>query len=200
LFRNGERIQRFFETTQGRVEMLYRVNVQGSTLQLDRISIMPQFAERLNLGSPVVQQGLRTLMTEARSQGFETLRLTGMRISGANPGRIQDVLINLKKWELMPEHARISGEVARQLQAGRPLEEVLNDLRIQGKTMGDSVLILASAQEIELDRAQQLIVTSETWRDHREAYDAAENAFWSFLESRGEERDDGSLEINASDL
>lgn len=77
--------------------MLYRVNINGTTLHLDRISIMPQFAERLNVGSPAVQQGLRALVREARAQGFETLRLTGTRISGANPGRLQDVLINLKK-------------------------------------------------------------------------------------------------------
>ena len=100
----------------------------------------------------------------------------------------------------MPEYGQLPREVARQLQAGRPLEEVLSYLRALGKTMGDSVLILASGQEIELDKAQELVVTSDTWRDYRAAHDSVENAFWSYLEARGRERDDGSLEINASDL
>jgi RHS repeat-associated protein len=97
VFRNGERVQRFFETAQGRVEMLYRVNIQDRTLHLDGVSVFPHFAERLNPGSAAVQQGLRTLMSEARAQGFETLRITGERISGAGPGRIQDLVLNLKK-------------------------------------------------------------------------------------------------------
>jgi hypothetical protein len=100
----------------------------------------------------------------------------------------------------MENYGHLPGEVARQLQAGKPLEQVLSDLRTAGKTMGDSVLILASAQQIEISRAQELVVTSKTWEDHREAYDSVENAFWSYLEARGKERDDGSLEINASDL
>jgi hypothetical protein len=100
----------------------------------------------------------------------------------------------------MQEYDQSSGEVARHLRAGRPLEDVLRDLRTQGRTMGDSVLILARAQAIELDRAQELVVTSDTWRDHREAYDSVEDAFWSYLEARGKVREDGSMEINASDL
>lgn len=100
----------------------------------------------------------------------------------------------------MPAHDQLSNEVARQLRAGRPLDEVLDDLRGQGKSMGDSILILATAQDLEIDRAQEVVVTSHTWRDHREAFDSAESAFWSYLEARGKERDDGSMEINASDL
>lgn len=100
----------------------------------------------------------------------------------------------------MHDNSDLAGEVARQLEAGKSLEDVLRNLRFQGRTMGDSVLILARAREIDMDRAQELVVTSDTWRDHREAYDSVADAFWSFLESRGKAGDDGSLEINASDL
>jgi hypothetical protein len=39
----------------------------------------------------------RQLADEARALGFEELRVTGTRISGANPGKAVDVTIDLTK-------------------------------------------------------------------------------------------------------
>ncbi len=96
-FRNGERVQRFVETAQGQIEVMYRVNIQDRVLHLDRVSVFPKFAERVNAGNAGVRAGIRTLMGEARAQGFETLRITGSRVSGANPGRVQDMVIDLTR-------------------------------------------------------------------------------------------------------
>lgn len=100
----------------------------------------------------------------------------------------------------MTERNQLVREVARKLGKGEPLEAVLRELRSHAHSMGDSILILASAQNIALECAQELVVRSETWRDYRDAYDSVESAFWGFLEDRGQKQKDGSIHIDASDL
>lgn len=100
----------------------------------------------------------------------------------------------------MTQRNEIAREIAQKLGEGEPLEAVMAELRSRAYSMGDAILILASAKNIALDRAQELVVRSETWRDQRDAYDSVETAFWSYLEARSQKQEDGSIRIDASDL
>ncbi len=90
--------------------------------------------------------------------------------------------------------------VTAQFARGESLENVLTRLRADGHGMAESVAILADAQGLELDEAKRLVVLSDTWLDHRDAYDSVEASFWDSLEQHGHQQEDGSFRINASDL
>ncbi len=51
----------------------------------------------MSIGAREVAALRSQLAAEARSLGFEQLRITGQRISGANPGKAVDLLIDLTK-------------------------------------------------------------------------------------------------------
>jgi len=50
----------------------------------------------LNVGTWQVMQALHQLESMARSQGFTQLQITGMRLSGSNPGGLVNITRNLK--------------------------------------------------------------------------------------------------------
>lgn len=97
VYKNGDRIQSFIKTPKGELEVIGQVRIEGKTLQLDRMSVFPKFSEKLHPGGAAMRSLMRGLADEARAQGFETLRFTGGRISGAGPGRLQDIIIDLTK-------------------------------------------------------------------------------------------------------
>jgi hypothetical protein len=51
----------------------------------------------LSLGTREVAALRNQLAAEARGLGFEQLRITGTRLTGANPGKVVDVVIDLTK-------------------------------------------------------------------------------------------------------
>ena len=77
--------------------MAAEVVMSGKTLHLKDIAIFPRGAESLSIGAREVAALRNQLAAEARSLGFEQLRITGQRISGANPGKAVDLLIDLTK-------------------------------------------------------------------------------------------------------
>jgi RHS repeat-associated protein len=96
-FQSGDIITREFKTAKGVVEMAAEAVVEGKSLHLKDIAVFPRGAERLEVGAAEVMAMRRQLAEEARGLGFEQLRVTGTRISGANPGRAVDVTIDLTK-------------------------------------------------------------------------------------------------------
>ncbi len=81
-----------------RIELLAEVEVDGPTLHLRDIAVFP-----VGVGRAVV--GLRALVSAARTElfpgiraaGFTRLHVTGIRLTGARPGRIVDVSIDLER-------------------------------------------------------------------------------------------------------
>jgi hypothetical protein len=94
--RNGQRVQQFVETTAGQLEVSYKVAVDGARLTLSNFSVFPVTTDRLNVGAAQMLNLTRQLIEAAKAQGFEQLRITGYRVSGADPGHMFDVVKNLK--------------------------------------------------------------------------------------------------------
>jgi len=71
--------------------------IDGANLHLKDIAVYPIGAKSFDLGLREVVQLKNQLVAEARELGFETLRITGERLTGANPGHVVDIFINLVK-------------------------------------------------------------------------------------------------------
>jgi hypothetical protein len=89
--------ERAFETPEGVVDVLAEVEVEGTTLHFKDIAVYPRDVEKIPPGSGAVRSAMNELAEEAASEGFEFLRITGIRYSGANPGREYDRTIDLTK-------------------------------------------------------------------------------------------------------
>jgi RHS repeat-associated protein len=94
-FSSGSLINREYSTAAGTVEMLAEAVVSGKTLHLKDVAVYPKGARVLEVGTKGMLELLQMLKVEARSLGFDELRITGLRRSGANPGKEVDLLINL---------------------------------------------------------------------------------------------------------
>jgi hypothetical protein len=98
-FRSGDIILKEFQTSKGMLDVAAEVQVVGQTLHLKDIAVFPRGTEVLSLGTREVAALRNQLAQEARSFGFDQLRITGSRISGANPGKAVDTMIDLTKLE-----------------------------------------------------------------------------------------------------
>jgi len=79
-------------------------------------------------------------------------------------------------------------------------EAILRELRDAGASTADCVMLLADARGIELAEAQERVVNSAVWEDHRETYLRLEKEFWKAAEQLGEIQPDGSIRIDLRDL
>lgn len=96
----GDLFERTFDTTKGPVGLLAEVEVNGTTLHLKDLVIYGQGQTPLTGLTREVLAARSQLMKEAKSMGFEKLRITGERVqssSSANPGHCIDVTIDLTK-------------------------------------------------------------------------------------------------------
>jgi hypothetical protein len=102
-FVQGELYETTVSTSAGDVAVAAEVDVSGSELTLSGISVFNAD------GGPLVNQigasqflALRNeIATDAASEGFETLRLQGVRVPGSSssaPGKAIDIIINLSKF------------------------------------------------------------------------------------------------------
>ncbi len=82
-------------TARKPVEIFAKVTFEGKTLRLDKLAIFPKGAESLQLGPRQILAARKALEAEARRLGFTKIRLTVSRLSGANPGRTFDLVIDL---------------------------------------------------------------------------------------------------------
>ena len=96
-FRSGDVILREFQTLKGILDIAAEAQVAGRTLHLKDIAVFPRGTEALNLGSREVMALRNQLTQEARALGFKQLRITGTRVTGANPGKTVDIFIDLTK-------------------------------------------------------------------------------------------------------
>jgi hypothetical protein len=79
-----------------RVELLAEVEIDGPTLHLRDVAVFPSGTEQATVGTAALLRELRQeLIPRVRAAGFEQLRFTGTRLSGARPGRTLDITINL---------------------------------------------------------------------------------------------------------
>ena len=95
-FKSGDIITREFKTAKGMVELAAEAVVEGKQLHLKDIAVFPKAAGKLNVGAGEVRAMRQQLAEEARGLGFEQLRITGTRVSGAKPGKAVDVTMDLK--------------------------------------------------------------------------------------------------------
>jgi hypothetical protein len=90
------------DTKSGPVGTLAEVGVEGSTLTLNNLSIFQNPGADVSRAT-ILRELVATrnqLVDAARSQGFDTLRITGqrsLRSSSADPGRDVDITIDLRK-------------------------------------------------------------------------------------------------------
>jgi hypothetical protein len=96
-FKSGEIITREFASSGGPVEMAAEAIINGRTLHLKDIAVFPKGAEKLDIGMKEVLRLRAQLADEVAGMGFDTLRITGTRLTGANPGKAVDMTIDLTK-------------------------------------------------------------------------------------------------------
>lgn len=94
---SGEIITREFATTKGTIEMAAEIAIKGKQLHLKDIAIYPKGEKILNMGTKAMVALKDVLAKEAKELGFSELRITGTRLSGANPGKVVDITIDLTK-------------------------------------------------------------------------------------------------------
>jgi len=96
-FTNGLLFEKVFETSQGKVGFLAETLVNGKILHLKDIVIEPVKTGFLKVGIKEVSALKDQLIAESRVAGFDTLILTGERLTGANPGKIVEIIIDITK-------------------------------------------------------------------------------------------------------
>jgi hypothetical protein len=96
-FVDGDLWERSFETANGVVDVLAEVVVDGRRVELRDLAVYPRGHPRLSVAVAEVARWLKAVAAEARQAGFDELRITGVRMSGATPGRRVDLTIRLEK-------------------------------------------------------------------------------------------------------
>lgn len=96
-FASGELFERSYDAPHGTVDLLAEIMVDGVRLELREIAIYPRAVGRLEIPVEILVAWLRDLENEARDAGFDELRTTGTRLSGARTGRRIDVTIQLHR-------------------------------------------------------------------------------------------------------
>jgi RHS repeat-associated protein len=96
-FKSGEIITREFASSGGPVEMAAEAIINGRSLHLKDIAVFPRGAESLDIGMREVLRLRGQLADEVAGMGFDSLRITGTRLTGANPGKVVDMTIDLTK-------------------------------------------------------------------------------------------------------
>ena len=96
-FVDGDLWERSFDTADGVVDVLAEVVVDGRRVELRDMAVYPRARGRMTVPLAEVVRWLRSTAAEAGAAGFDELRITGIRMSGAAPGRRVDLTIRLKK-------------------------------------------------------------------------------------------------------
>lgn len=87
-----------FSTNKGLLEFAAEIGqdtIAGGRLHLQDIAIFPKGVEKLAIGNAGVKMVERELIEWARGLGFTELRITARRFSGANKGKLVDLIIKL---------------------------------------------------------------------------------------------------------
>lgn len=96
-FGNEEVFLRKVSTSRDPLEIAAEVGIDGKILTLKSISIFPKDVRRFELSPREITNLKNQLAQEAKGAGFERLKITGKRVSGANLGKNVDIDIDLTK-------------------------------------------------------------------------------------------------------
>jgi hypothetical protein len=96
-FEDGALFERSVETPAGWVDVLAEIVVLGRRLELRDIAVYPRSATRLEVSPAELLQWARLALDEIAQAGFDEVRVTGTRLSGAHAGRRVDFVIRLPR-------------------------------------------------------------------------------------------------------
>ncbi|MFC4858674.1 polymorphic toxin-type HINT domain-containing protein [Actinophytocola glycyrrhizae] len=176
-FTPGEIYYHQIETDAGPLEMMAQVDVDGSVLVLKDIAVYGTGGmDRDSLGVRGAAAMLRAvredLFPQAQSQGYTHLRITGVRRTGP-VGHEPD--ITFPQVEAAMENTEKFKDAKRLAEAmfadGADAEKVLHQLRVEGGTMVESMLVLIRVLGIPLVEAREIVHLSKTWSDQRAVHD-----------------------------
>jgi hypothetical protein len=97
IFRNGALYERTIETPTGAIDVLAEIVTDGARIELRDIAVYPRAAGHLVFEPSELLRWVRLALDELSQGGFEELRVTGTRLSGARRGRRVDILIRLQR-------------------------------------------------------------------------------------------------------
>lgn len=86
-----------FATPKGPLGLLAEATVKGKTLHLENIVVYACEQESLVLGTAQLRALQKGLLEGVKGMGFDKLRVTGSRLTGANPGRLVERIFDLTK-------------------------------------------------------------------------------------------------------
>lgn len=79
-----------------RIQILAEIQVAGSHLHLKDLAVYPVSDERAVVGPAALLRAIRMeVFPELRAEGVQWLRVTGERLSGASPGRMVDLTVQI---------------------------------------------------------------------------------------------------------
>ena len=99
IFADGDLYERAFDVPSGRIEVLAEIALHDRQIELRHIAVYPAGAERLSLAPADLLRWAHSLVDEIADAGFDELRVTGTRLSGARRGRRVDLTIRLQRNE-----------------------------------------------------------------------------------------------------
>lgn len=85
----GRSYQRYYDFPEGRIGVMADIYVEEDAIELRNLMIYPVGVgvESLPIGVGQLLQVRRRIDDDARQLGFQRLRITADRLTGANPGR-----------------------------------------------------------------------------------------------------------------
>lgn len=95
VFKHGDLFEQGFKVGDDVVEILAETSIKGKTLHLKDIAVYPKGTEKAQAGVEGVLAIRGQLIQLAKDAGFEQLRITGVRLSGAKKGKEVDFIIDL---------------------------------------------------------------------------------------------------------
>lgn len=98
-WRDGEPFETTFQMSVGPIDVLAEVAVEGRTLGLHEIAVYPRGSTRSRVPTSELVGHVRSMLVGLAAEGFDVVRITGTRLSGASPGRRIDLTIRLVKEE-----------------------------------------------------------------------------------------------------
>ena len=97
MFVDGALYERSFETPSGWIDVVAEIGVVGRRLELRDVAVYPRGPGRLDVSPAELLGWARVALDEIEQAGFEEVRVTATRLSGANPGRRVDLVIRLPR-------------------------------------------------------------------------------------------------------
>jgi len=94
---NGNIFLHSYKSSSGPLDVIAEVVIKGRSIHLRDIAIFPRSDAVWKLGHKEVVELRGRMIDEFRALGFDSLRVSGKRITGANPGKEVDVTIDLTR-------------------------------------------------------------------------------------------------------